>query len=104
MPIEVKIPTEKIADEIANYMIGFAKLTVHNRVEDAVCAGSGTLAVVGRVYGVLTAAHVLDVLPEKGEVGLVSLARQRNRSARIRPQGPAQRGRQSREHLPLHRT
>ena len=64
MPIQVKLPTEKIANEIASYMIGFSKLTVHNRVEDAVCAGSGTLAVAGRVFGVLTAAHVLGVLPE----------------------------------------
>jgi hypothetical protein len=64
-------------------MIGFAKLTVHNRVEDAVCAGSGTLAVAGRVFGVLTAAHVLDVLPEKGEVGLVSLMGQERQFCKL---------------------
>ncbi len=76
MPIEVKIPTEKIANEIANYTIGFAKLLVQDRVEDAVCSGSGTLVFAGRVFGILTAAHVLNELPESGKVGLVTLAGQ----------------------------
>jgi len=77
MPLEeVTIPTEKIANEIANYTIGFAKLTVRDRVEDALCSGSGTLVFAGRVFGILTAAHVLSELPESGEVGLVTLAGQ----------------------------
>jgi hypothetical protein len=59
MPRQVNIPTDKIGNEIANYTVGFAKLSIENKVEDAVCAGSGTLAFAGRVCGVLTAAHVL---------------------------------------------
>jgi hypothetical protein len=67
----VKIPTADISKEVANFSIGLAKLVVHNRVEDASLAGTGTLVSVGKVDGMLTAAHVLDALPSKGEVGII---------------------------------
>jgi hypothetical protein len=67
----VKIPTSDISREIANFTIGLVKLTVHSNVEDASLSGTGTLVNVGNVYGMLTAAHVLDVLPNKGEVGVI---------------------------------
>lgn len=70
-PTVVSIPTEQISQEIANFTIGFAKLIVRDNIEDAIGAGSGTLAVLGQVHGVLTAAHVLDSLPNTGPVGLV---------------------------------
>lgn len=70
-PTVVSIPTEQISQEIANFTIGFAKLIVRDNIEDAIGAGSGTLAVLGPVHGVLTAAHVLDSLPNTGPVGLV---------------------------------
>jgi hypothetical protein len=38
---------------------------------NAESAGSGTLAKVGSTFGVLTAAHVIEALPRKGEVGVV---------------------------------
>jgi hypothetical protein len=44
---------------------------VHNRVEDAIGAGSGTLVSIGKIRGILTAAHVLAHRPDKGEVGIV---------------------------------
>lgn len=69
--ITVSIPTEQISQEITNFTIGFAKLVVQNQVEDGVGAGSGTLAVLGQVHGILTAAHVLENLPNTGSVGLV---------------------------------
>ena len=58
----VKIPTADISREISNYTIGLAILIVHDRVEDASLCGTGTLVSVGKVHGLLTAAHVLDAL------------------------------------------
>jgi hypothetical protein len=67
----VTIPTAGVSNATAAYTIGFARLEVHNRVEDAVGAGSGTLVSVGKVRGILTAAHVLTHLPDSGAVGIV---------------------------------
>jgi len=46
----VTIPTAGIGSAVAAYTIGFVKLEVHDRVEDAVGAGSGTLVTVGIDY------------------------------------------------------
>lgn len=67
----VVIPTAGVSDAMAAYTIGFAKLEVRDKVEDAAGAGSGTLVSVGKVRGILTAAHVLAHLPDNGEVGIV---------------------------------
>src|SRR5882762_7621134 len=67
----VTLPTAGIGNAVAAYTIGFVKLEVHDRVEDAVGAASGTLVAVGKVYGILTAAHVLDNRPDQGSVGIV---------------------------------
>src|SRR5262249_26322417 len=56
---------------ISHYMIGLAKLSVHDRVEHAVLVGTATLVYVGSVPGLLTAAHVLDALPSSGDVAVV---------------------------------
>ncbi len=71
MPRTITIPTAAVSDAMAAYTIGFAKLEVHERVEDAIGAGSGTLVRVGKVHGILTAAHVLVHLPDSGAVGIV---------------------------------
>ncbi|MGJ5036192.1 hypothetical protein ACQR13_18975 [Bradyrhizobium sp. HKCCYLRH3059] len=76
MALIVTIPTTAISDAIAAYTIGFAKLEIRDRVEDAVGAGSGTLVSVGRVRGILTAAHVLANLPDEGAVGIVEYSGQ----------------------------
>src|SRR4051794_35410249 len=67
----IAIPTAGVSDAMAAYTIGFAKLEVHERIEDAIGAGSGTLVSVGKVRGILTAAHVLTNLPDQGDVGIV---------------------------------
>ena len=67
----IQIPTRQISKEISDFTIGLAKLTIHDRSEEALCAGTATLVNVGQVDGLLTAAHVLDVLPKKGEVGII---------------------------------
>jgi hypothetical protein len=71
---KVLLSTEQISKDISNFIIGFARLTVENKVEDAVSAGSGSLVTVGSLHGILTAAHVLDALPKAGRVGLVTYA------------------------------
>ena len=80
----VKIPTAEISKEISNFTIGLAKLAVHDRVEDAVLSGTGTLVSVGNVYGFLTAAHVIAALPTQGEVGVIlsKTARYKNKSSK----------------------
>lgn len=70
VPREVLIPTAAFADRISDYSIGFVRLDRKNGVEDAICAGSGTLVKLGKVQGILTAAHVLEALPAEGEIGL----------------------------------
>jgi hypothetical protein len=67
----VRIPTAQISQEISDFMIGLVNLTVQDRREDASCVGSATLVTMGRLNGLLTAAHVLDVLPKSGDVGIV---------------------------------
>lgn len=67
----VKISTAELSRQISDFTIGLAKLTVHDRAEDATCAGSATLASVGKIDGLLTAAHVLDALPKTGDVGII---------------------------------
>ncbi|MBK8909255.1 MAG: hypothetical protein IPM60_15660 [Rhodospirillales bacterium] len=62
---------EEASSVIANFIIGFARVTVHQGAQDADAAGSGTLVTVGPVHGILTAAHVLRNLPDQGEVGIV---------------------------------
>lgn len=59
------------ARDLSAFAIGFAKLTIHDGIEDAIAAGSGTLVKIGSVAGILTAAHVLDYLPDQGQVGLL---------------------------------
>lgn len=45
----VTIPTAAIGNAVAAYTVGFVKLKVHDRVEDAIGTGSGTLVRVGKV-------------------------------------------------------
>ncbi len=44
---EVEPGLEKISKEIANFIIGFALLRVHDGIADADPAGSGSLVTVG---------------------------------------------------------
>jgi hypothetical protein len=62
----VTIPTAGVSNATAAYTVGFARLEVQDRVEDAVGAGSRTLVSVGKVRGIRTAAHVLTHLPDSG--------------------------------------
>jgi hypothetical protein len=61
--------------EIAPFSIAFARLSFHDGEEDVALAGSGALVTVGSIHGILTAAHVLEALPNDGEVGLIRFTR-----------------------------
>jgi hypothetical protein len=56
---------------LADYSIGFLRLESTPRGPDAVLLGSGTLVSLGSKRAVLTAHHVLSVLPRTGRLGLV---------------------------------
>jgi hypothetical protein len=62
---------------IADFSIGFAKFNVNGAEEDVAPAGSGALVSVGSIHGILTAAHVLDELPDHGKVGLIRFTNNR---------------------------
>ncbi len=65
------IDYETISAVAANFIVSFLKFTKANGIEDAIPAGSGTLVTYRSIYGILTAGHVLEHLPNKGEIGLV---------------------------------
>ena len=68
------IPEKIIKDameDLRQYSVGFAKILDSPSGQDAVLLGSGTLVSVGSTRAVLTAHHVLSVLPTKGRLGLV---------------------------------
>ena len=62
---------EGVANELADYAVGFIKLQETDAQEDAQVAGSGTLVEIDGTYAILTADHVLENLPTSGEVGLI---------------------------------
>jgi hypothetical protein len=71
MPQKLEIDHEGISNILKQANVGFLLLGRDEKFETAQCAGSGVLARLGNVFGILTAAHVLDVLPPKGEIGIV---------------------------------
>lgn len=62
---------EAVAQDLAQYSIGFLRVEDTPRGQDANLLGSGTLVTVGSTHAVLTAHHVLQVLPKEGRLGLI---------------------------------
>jgi hypothetical protein len=56
---------------VCDYSVGFLKFRMEGRQEVAAPAGTGTFVKLGRVYGILTAGHVLKELDPQSTVGLV---------------------------------
>ena len=54
-----------------HYTVGFVRVERSKRAENAILLGSGVLVQVGNVHAILTADHVLDVLPCSGRLGLI---------------------------------
>jgi hypothetical protein len=68
---ELPVVFAAVNDRISDYVIGFVKILLNTDPEDATIAGSGTLVTASGRHAILTADHVLDALPSKGNVGLV---------------------------------
>ena len=63
---------EAASREVADYSIGFLRVnSPPRRSDDVVLLGSGTLVSIGTTHAILTAHHVLSVLPRSGRLGLV---------------------------------
>ncbi len=68
------IPQEVIGDaaaSIAQYVVGLVRVEDGPQRQDVVLLGSGTLVSVGFTKAILTAHHVLRVLPKQGRLGLI---------------------------------
>lgn len=62
---------ENATRELSDYVVGFVKLQETSTQIDAQLAGSGTLVEIDGTHAILTADHVLEHLPNRGEVGLI---------------------------------
>jgi hypothetical protein len=71
MQQQQKISTEFLSQYTCNFTIGFARVTQGDKGEDAESAGSGTLVTIDSLYGVLTAAHVVEELVKHESVGII---------------------------------
>src|SRR5687768_10536137 len=75
MMTEVKEVTitldESFTGPVCDYSVGFLRIGREGNREVGEPAGTGTFVKLGRVYGILTAAHVLKELDPKSTVGLV---------------------------------
>ena len=68
------IPNSKIIEAgqlIWHYTIGFVRIGVKNSHETADLLGSGVLVTANKQWAILTAHHVLEILPNTGRLGLV---------------------------------
>ena len=59
------------AQDLADYSVGFVGFENTPRGLNAVLLGSGTLVSVGSIRAVLTAHHVVSILPTEGRLGLI---------------------------------
>ena len=64
---QIESDTWEIARTIADFSVGLCIVTTVGGIEDALPLGSGTLAKVRGVSGILTAGHVLAPLQEMVE-------------------------------------
>ena len=62
---------ESVIHDISNYTVGFLRVTDANVRVDADLLGSGVLVSSGTTRAILTADHVVEVLPRSGRVGLL---------------------------------
>jgi len=62
---------EEIVQDLARFSIGFLRVQDTPRGLDAFLLGSGTLISVGETRAILTAHHVVQVLPRTGRLGLI---------------------------------
>lgn len=58
-------------ERLWHFTVGFVRVERSERTEDATLLGSGVLVRVGKIRAILTADHVLRVLPSSGRLGLI---------------------------------
>ena len=61
----------EVTQDLARYSIGFLGIEDTPRGQNARLLGSGTLVTAGKTHAILTAHHVIQVLPKKGRLGLI---------------------------------
>ncbi|RZB31680.1 MAG: hypothetical protein SRB2_04649 [Desulfobacteraceae bacterium Eth-SRB2] len=69
-----ELPDEVIdaaSRDIIKYIVGLVRIEASSRGQDAILLGSGTLVSIGKIYAILTAHHVVSILPLKGRLGLI---------------------------------
>lgn len=62
---------ESVIQDLTNYTIGFLRVTEGPRAVDAELLGSGVLVSAGTKRAIVTADHVVQILPRSGRVGLI---------------------------------
>jgi len=62
---------EAAARDLADYSVGFLRVENTPRGRNAVLLGSGTLVSIGSISAVLTAHHVVSILPTTGRLALI---------------------------------
>jgi hypothetical protein len=62
---------KSIMHRVGDYTVGFLRIEKEQRGKDLILLGSGTLVTVQGIHAILTAHHVVEVLPADGELGLV---------------------------------
>lgn len=62
---------EEIVQDLARFSVGFLRVEDTPRGQDAFLLGSGTLVAIGETRAILTAHHVVRVLPRSGRLGLL---------------------------------
>ena len=62
---------EAIVQDLAHYSVGFVRVKDTPRGQDATLLGSGTCVTIGQTRAILTAHHVVKLLPQSGRLGLI---------------------------------
>jgi hypothetical protein len=76
MPYKLPPVNEEVRRQLSSSIIGFLSIRRNGEIVDPSSVGSGTLVKLGDgAHGILTAAHVLDALPENTPVGILLFTR-----------------------------
>ena len=62
---------DAIAHRLLNHSVGIIRLHNNQPSDDGQLIGSGTLVHADESYGILTAHHVLEAIPSRGQLGLI---------------------------------
>jgi len=86
---------DRIGKHIWNYTLGIIRIENDPKGVDIHLIGSGVLVKVGGILGILTAHHVMEVLPTEGKIGLVFQGRTEQRTIDVKYLNPVKVGRET---------